>query len=83
MATNDPSQPLWGEQTELALANFEVSGTRLPIEVVHALAAIKADAAIINGADQVGDDIARFAAIATAASRDVSGAPGLKPGNPL
>ena len=73
MATNDPSQPLWGEQTELALANFQVSGVPLPIEVVHALAAIKADAAIINGADSVGEDIARFAAIATAASAVESG----------
>ncbi len=73
MATNDPSQPLWGLQTELALANFDVSGTRLPIEVVHALAAIKADAAIINGADQVDEDIVRFAAIATAASSVESG----------
>jgi fumarate hydratase class II len=73
MATNDPAQPLWGEQTELALANFDVSGAPLPIEVVHALAAIKADAAIINGADLVGDDIARFAAIATAASAVESG----------
>ena len=73
MATNDPSQPLWGEQTELALANFDVSGTRLPIEIVHALAAIKADAAIINGADQIGEDFARFEAIAVAASSVESG----------
>jgi fumarate hydratase class II len=73
MATNDPSQPLWGEQTELALANFQVSGVPLPIEVVHALAAIKADAAIVNGVDLVGDDIVRFVAIATAASAVESG----------
>lgn len=74
MATNRPSQPLWGHETELALANFDVSGQPLPIEVVHALAAIKVDAAIVNGADLVGDDAARFAAIAVAASTVESGA---------
>ncbi|MEO8162938.1 MAG: class II fumarate hydratase, partial [Ilumatobacteraceae bacterium] len=68
MTTIEPSQPIWGAQTDLALANFDVSGLPLPIEVVHALAAIKSDAAIINGADAVGDDRARFAAIASAAS---------------
>ncbi len=73
MTTIEPSQPLWGAQTELAIANFDVSGSPLPIEVVHALAAIKSDAAIINGADAVGEDAARFAAIATAASAVESG----------
>lgn len=73
MAIDHPSQPLWGQQTELALANFDVSGLPLPIEVVHALAAIKADAAFVNGVGQVGDDIARFAAIAVAASAVESG----------
>ncbi|MHB1130322.1 MAG: lyase family protein, partial [Ilumatobacteraceae bacterium] len=73
MATKGPSQPLWGHQTELALANFDVSGLSLPIEVVHALAAIKVDAAIVNGADVVGDDAVRFAAIAEAASEVESG----------
>lgn len=73
MSTIEPSQPLWGAQTELAIANFDVSGSPLPIEVVHALAAIKSDAAIINGADAIGDDVARFAAIATAASAVESG----------
>ncbi len=73
MSTNGPSQPLWGHQTELALLNFNVSGLSLPIEVVHALAAIKVDAAIVNGADAVGEDIARFAAIAAAAAAVESG----------
>lgn len=73
MATKGPSQPLWGHQTELALANFDVSGLPVPIEVVHALAAIKVDAALVNGTDAVGDDIARFVAIAEAASAVESG----------
>lgn len=73
MSTNGPLQPLWGHETELALLNFNVSGLPLPIEVVHALAAIKVDAAIVNGADAVGEDIARFAAIAAAATAVESG----------
>jgi len=73
MATNRPSRPLWAHETELALANFDVSGQPLPIEIVHALAAIKFDAAIVNGADLVGDDAARFAGIAVAASTVESG----------
>jgi len=73
MAIKGPSQPLWGYQTELALANFDVSGRPLSIEIVHALAAIKADAAFINGTDAVGEDVSRFAAITAAASAVESG----------
>lgn len=73
MAIKGPSQPLWGHQTDLALANFDVSGQPLPIEVVHALAAIKFDAANVNGVDAIGDDADRFAAIAVAASAVESG----------
>lgn len=74
MATKRPSQPLWGSETELALVNFDVSGEPLPIDVVHALAAIKVDAAIINGTNASGDEAARFAAIAAAASSVEAGA---------
>jgi fumarate hydratase, class II len=38
----------WGEQTALALQNFDVSGEVFPIAVVHELAAIKAEAARVN-----------------------------------
>ncbi len=72
MAINRPAEPLWGHETELALANFDVSGRPLPIEVVHALAAIKVDAAEVNGArlDPDGGEVAqRFRAIAEAAAR--------------
>ncbi len=48
MAIVRPEQPLWGKETEHALANFDVSGQPLPIAIVHALASIKADAAIVN-----------------------------------
>ncbi|MEO7399036.1 MAG: class II fumarate hydratase [Ilumatobacteraceae bacterium] len=43
-----PPNSLWGKETELALANFDVSGQPLPIEIVHALADIKAEAAVVN-----------------------------------
>ncbi|MEO6123233.1 MAG: class II fumarate hydratase [Ilumatobacteraceae bacterium] len=43
-----PEHPLWGKETELALANFPVSGRPLPIEIVHALADIKVEAALVN-----------------------------------
>jgi len=63
-----PASPLWGRETELALANFDVSGQPLPIEVVRALAAIKAEAAAVNGANAGGEAAARFDAIAAAAA---------------
>ncbi len=63
-----PATPLWGKETEHALANFGVSGQPLPIEVVHALAAIKAEAAAVNGDATTGDERVRFAAIAVAAA---------------
>ena len=69
-----PASPLWGHETELALANFDVSGQPLPIEVVHALAAIKAEAAAVNGEGADGDEAARFAAIAVAAAEVEAGA---------
>ena len=47
MAETDVRQ-LWGKETALALENFPVSGRPLPIEVVRALAAIKAEAAAVN-----------------------------------
>ena len=70
MALNPPSKPLWGRETELALANFDVSGEPLPIEIVHALAALKAAAANFNGAAATGGEDARrkFAAIRDAAA---------------
>ena len=76
MTISRPAQPLWGHETELALANFDVAGRPLPIEVVHALAAIKSEAAIVNEALADGADSEarrRFDAIRVAASRVESG----------
>jgi fumarate hydratase class II len=41
--------PLYGEQTRLALANFDISGQRLPRPFIQALGLIKACAARVNG----------------------------------
>jgi fumarate hydratase, class II len=62
---------LWGHQTDLALANFAVSGHPVPIQVVHALAAIKAEAAIVNVAarsDVSAENQRRYDSIVAAAN---------------
>jgi fumarate hydratase class II len=46
---SDPSIPLYGEQTKLAIANFDISGQRLPRAFLHSLGTIKAAAASVNG----------------------------------
>ena len=70
-----PASPLWGHETELALSNFDVSGQPLPIEIVHALAAIKAEAAVVNGvaAEGESESATKFAAIAAAAAQVEAG----------
>ncbi|MCU1387187.1 MAG: fumarate lyase [Ilumatobacteraceae bacterium] len=74
MAIQRPAEVLWGRETELALANFDVAGRALPIEVVHALAAIKSEAAVVNGAAATAaDGRERFEAIRVAADRVAAG----------
>ncbi|MCU1397341.1 MAG: fumarate lyase [Acidimicrobiales bacterium] len=74
MVIQRPAEVLWGRETELALANFDVSGRPLPIEVVHALAAVKSEAAVINGAAAADiDGQRRFEAIRVAADRVEAG----------
>ena len=59
---------LWGGETDKAVANFPVSGQPLPIEVVRALAAIKAEAAVVNvSLASDADDRRRLDAIRVAA----------------
>ncbi|MGY0580706.1 MAG: class II fumarate hydratase [Paraglaciecola chathamensis] len=49
MPTSDDNHtPLYKEQTSLALENFQISGTPMPSEFIHALALIKASAAKAN-----------------------------------
>jgi len=43
------SEQLWGGETTKAIANFPVSGERIPLPVVHWLGRIKAAAARVNG----------------------------------
>jgi fumarate hydratase class II len=43
-----PAKNLWGGETTKAIDNFPVSGERIPLSVVHALGAIKANAARVN-----------------------------------
>jgi len=66
---------LWGRETGLAIDNFAISGRPLPPEVIHALAGIKAEAALVNAgidATTIDGDVA--AAIAAAAAEIESGA---------
>jgi fumarate hydratase class II len=41
-------EKLWRGETDKAIANFPISGERVPVEVVRALARIKAEAARVN-----------------------------------
>jgi fumarate hydratase class II len=43
-----PADKLWGAQTQRSLQNFKISGERMPIEVVYAMAYIKKAAANAN-----------------------------------
>jgi len=71
-----PHNPLWGKETDLALANFQISSRPLPIAVVHALADIKAEAAAVNlsqKTDASDDDRLKAAAIVSAARAIAAG----------
>jgi fumarate hydratase class II len=39
---------LWGAQTERALRHFRISGERMPLELIHAVALVKKAAALVN-----------------------------------
>lgn len=43
-----PKDRYWGAQTQRAVQNFPIGGTRMPIEVIRALALIKQAAAVVN-----------------------------------
>jgi fumarate hydratase class II len=48
MSVETPSEQLWGGETTKAVANFPISGERVPVHVVRWLGAIKAAAARTN-----------------------------------
>src|SRR5688572_32349594 len=43
-----PSERLWGAQTERSRRFFRISGERMPLAVIHALALVKKAAAAVN-----------------------------------
>ncbi|RYG66212.1 class II fumarate hydratase, partial [bacterium] len=43
-----PAERLWGAQTQRSLQHFDISGERLPKELVRALAHVKRAAAVVN-----------------------------------
>jgi len=45
-----PADRLWGAQTERSRRFFRISGERMPLAVIHALARIKRAAALVNAA---------------------------------
>jgi fumarate hydratase class II len=48
MGVQDPTEQLWGGETSKAVANFPVSGERVPVAVVRCLGRIKGAAARVN-----------------------------------
>jgi fumarate hydratase, class II len=43
-----PGDRLWGAQTQRSLQNFKISGERMPVELIRALAIVKRAAAVVN-----------------------------------
>jgi fumarate hydratase class II len=43
-----PAERLWGAQTQRSLQNFRISGERMPVELIRALALVKRTAAAVN-----------------------------------
>lgn len=67
-----PADKLWGAQTQRSLQNFKISGERMPIEVVYAMAYIKKASANANAKLGV-LDAAKAAIIGEAVDEIVSG----------
>ena len=43
-----PTDRLWGAQTQRSIGNFDISGERMPVEIVAALVRIKRASAVVN-----------------------------------
>ena len=43
-----PADRLWGAQTQRSIGNFDISGERMPVEIVQALVRIKRASAVVN-----------------------------------
>ena len=67
-----PAERLWGAQTARSVAHFRISGERMPIGLIHAIALVKKAAAIVNAElGEIPADIG--AAIGRAADEVVAG----------
>ena len=67
-----PIERLWGAQTQRSLENFNISGERMPREIIRALAQVKRAAATVNlGLGLL--DAAKAQAIITAADEVMAG----------
>lgn len=67
-----PASALWGAQTQRSVQNFRISGERMPLELIRALAMVKRAAASVNrDLGLLRSDVA--AAIITAADEVISG----------
>ena len=67
-----PAERLWGAQTQRSLENFNISGERMPREIIRALAQVKRAAATVNlGLGLL--DAAKAQAIITAADEVIAG----------
>ncbi len=67
-----PADRLWGAQTQRSIGNFDISGERMPAEIVRALVQIKRASAVVNRA--LGTlDAAKSDAIVAAADEVLDG----------
>ncbi|HEX2586098.1 MAG TPA: class II fumarate hydratase [Steroidobacteraceae bacterium] len=67
-----PSDRYWGAQTQRSLLHFAISSERMPMELVHALALLKRECALVN--TRLGTlDAAKGKVIAQAAAEIVDG----------
>ena len=67
-----PADRLWGAQTQRSIGNFDISGERMPSEIVRALVQIKRASAVVNR--QLGTlDVKKSEAIVAAADEVLGG----------
>jgi fumarate hydratase class II len=67
-----PADRLWGAQTQRSLQNFRISGERMPLELIYALARVKRACAMVNAELGVLDE-KKAHAIVEAADEVVAG----------
>ena len=51
-----PAERLWGAQTQRSLQNFRISGERMPLEMIYALARVKRACALVNASLKLLDE---------------------------